>query len=389
MKALFICIAAATLAFGCGTKEISQRFVAEPLPATADTLVVKYDAAADQWSIEGGASGFDRRPRYNALDWEGLSRYISDELLDGPSVKKPYTSLVSFVVKADRTMSHANIYRSSSRPELDEAALRAMDSLKFRGWQPALKNGKETDVTIVFPVFFTPRIALTHRLLKDKYIHPLDTIRYVWNNDPSHRPYKVKGFLVDGVFYPEFKPEDKDLILGGKELGSSWIITDSVTKTKYGLGPEDGLIGITTKEYDAHNGRPREVVEEEIARSNPRNPRPPRKVFLWVAQGAERLDSLPAFKGGPFDKFERWSFEHGQSVRNADPKESGIEEITFVVDKDGRVCSPHIVNGLGEAYDNAVLEFLLNCPAWEPAIKNGKPVPVVISCSICFNPLIR
>ncbi|MBQ3723586.1 MAG: energy transducer TonB [Bacteroidales bacterium] len=389
-KSLFVLpVTALVLALGCKTVPVQERFVPDPLPPTQDTLVVQYDSGADRWYIEDGAAGFDLRPRYNDLDWEGLARSVDAALLAGPSVRKRHTAWVSFIVGADRKMSHANLYRSSGRREMDDMALRALDGLRYKGWQPARKNGKPTDVTVVFPVYFTPRISPAPRLLKDKYKHPLDTIRYVWNDDPTHRPYQLKGYLVDGVFHSDFKPDKNGLGFKGLDLGSAWLITDPQVKAQYGLGPEDGLMGITTKAYDAAHGRPREVIEEEKARSAPRDPRPARNVFLWVAQGGERLDSLPGFKGQGFDRFERWAHENGQRVRNADPRESGTVHVTFLVDKDGRVRSPHIVKGLSEAYDNAVLEFLLNCPTWEPAVKDGKPVPVVISCAICFNPMIR
>ena len=98
---------------------------------------------------------------------------------------------------------------------------------------------------------------------------------------------------------------------------------------------------------------------------------------------------MPLFKERGFEKFERWALDHGASVRAADPKQYGSVTVSFVIDEKGRICSPRIVKGLSAATDQAVLEFLLNCPDWEPARKDGRPVSVAVVCPLAFNLLIR
>ena len=396
MRALYIIpLAAIALAMGCKTVYVPATIPSEPLPPTADTLFVVHDPARDAWAFEGGAAGFDksrnvvgRGPYYKMGGLSRFALYVQEGVQTGISVKRKKTVQVSFVIRTDGTMSDPRIWKSGGR-KLDAAALGAVASVPYKDWLPGTKQGVREDVTIVFPVVFTPRVALSNRLLRDKYRHPLDTIRYVWNTEPSHSPLPIKGFLVDDVFHRDLKAQDLTSVYGGKEPGSSWIVADSLTLAKYGLAPGVGIVCITTKEYEAIHGRPAEVVEREKAEATPRDPRPSRQVFRWVPQGGERLDSLPSFQGKSFDQFERWTFDHGEIVRQADPKEYGSSKVCFVVDTDGRIRSPHMIEGLSEAYDRAVLELLLNSPVWEPALKNGKAVPVAIVCTLCFNPLIK
>ncbi len=214
----------------------------------------------------------------------------------------------------------------------------------------------------------------------------LDTLSYRWNA-PAHQSRPVKGMLVDGVFREMLKPDEWKSF--NETVGSSWMVTDSLTLAKYGLGPDVGLVAFTTKEYEKVHGKPAEVLAQEKAQAQPRNPRIPHADDAWLVSGADRLDSLPTFQGGDFDKFHRWIYDHGQQVRAADPKRYGSIELTFVIDKDGRICSPHIVRGLSEKTDSAMVEHLLNAPAWQPAIKAGQSVPVVLSCSLPVEYLIR
>ena len=396
----FLPLVAGFLALGSETVYVSAQTTgaqspAETTPAvadlpvaTADTLFVTYHPEVDDWEILGGAAGFDKRPRYNYMDWHGLALQMEEALLNGPQVRKPATVEIAFTVRAEGTMSQARLYKGA-RPDLDEAVLQAFNAIPHRRWQSAVKHGTPQDVTVVFPVSIKPWIKATPRRLRDKYRHPLDTLCFEFNKtafSSSQRP--VWGALVDGVFHTG---QTIDVL---KELkgsaSSSWIITDSLTLVQCGLSTEKATIGVTTRDYEKKHGKPREVLARERAEAHPEDPRAIDPASsTWLVHGAEGLETMPLFKERGFEKFERWALDHGASVRAADPKQYGSVTVSFVIDEKGRICSPRIVKGLSAATDQAVLEFLLNCPDWEPARKDGRPVPVSVVCPLAFNLLIR
>jgi TonB family protein len=323
------------------------------------------------------------------MDWHGLALQMEEALLNGPRVRKPATVEIAFTVRADGTMSEARLHKGA-KSNLDEAALQAFNVIPHRrSWQAAVKHGTPQDVTVVFPVFFKPWIKATPRRLRDKYRHPLDTLCFEFNKtafSSSQRP--VWGALVDGVFHTG---QTFDILKELKgSMSSTWIITDSLTLVQCGLSTEKATIGVTTRDYEKKHGKPREVLARERAEAHPEEPRAIDPASsTWLVRGAEDLETMPLFMKRGFEKFERWAMDHGASVQAADPKQYGSVTVSFVIDEKGRICSPRIVKGLGEATDQAVLEFLLNCPAWEPARKDGRPVPVAVVCPLTFNLLIR
>ena len=52
----------------------------------------------------------------------------------------------------------------------------------------------------------------------------------------------------------------------------------------------------------------------------------------------------------------------------------GVVIIAFIITEDGKLLKPQILMGLDPIFDEAVMEAVINSPAWYPARKNGKPI---------------
>jgi TonB family protein len=54
----------------------------------------------------------------------------------------------------------------------------------------------------------------------------------------------------------------------------------------------------------------------------------------------------------------------------------GIVELSFIVEKDGVISSPVLINDIGGGCGEAALKALEDMPLWNPGMANGKPVRV-------------
>ena len=103
--------------------------------------------------------------------------------------------------------------------------------------------------------------------------------------------------------------------------------------------------------------------------------------YMFVADGVEEA---PEFPGG---QYEMLTYLAKKVKFPASAQEKGINGtvlVEFVVDKDGRVIEPNIVESLGTDCDYEALRAVSTMPAWKPAKHNGKPVRVRNTVPIQF-----
>ena len=99
----------------------------------------------------------------------------------------------------------------------------------------------------------------------------------------------------------------------------------------------------------------------------------------------EIVEDQPAFPGGPMAMMQYLA----DNINYPDEcKKEGIEGrviITFVVDKDGSIKNPEILQSVYPALDEAAMKVVASMPAWKPGTQNGENVRVRFTLPINFK----
>mgnify|MGYP003575959248 CR=1 FL=1 len=117
--------------------------------------------------------------------------------------------------------------------------------------------------------------------------------------------------------------------------------------------------------------------------SGVKNPAP--KKLIDTADVVRSVDVQPSFSG------DIAGFRQYLSRNLAYPAtavEEGIEGkviVEFIVCEDGSLCNERIVKSVGGGCDQEALRVIRAMPAWNPAMKDGKPVKTYFKQPIMFK----
>lgn len=96
-------------------------------------------------------------------------------------------------------------------------------------------------------------------------------------------------------------------------------------------------------------------------------------------------NEVPQFPGG----YEALiSFLNSNLIYPKEAREMGLQGqlvISFIVEEDGEISSVSIIRGIGGGCDEEAIRVIESMPAWEPALKNEKPVRVLFNMPITFK----
>ena len=95
-------------------------------------------------------------------------------------------------------------------------------------------------------------------------------------------------------------------------------------------------------------------------------------------------DKMPAFNGN----MREWLLKN---MRYPDPKAEHDDReravVQFTVTAEGQIMKPELLQSSGnKAFDEEAVRAVSNMPAWKPGIQQGKPVTVLCTLPISFNP---
>lgn len=159
------------------------------------------------------------------------------------------------------------------------------------------------------------------------------------------------------------KPLDKQILTASSEdLNEIKLISDTATATDTTLMKDN-----TIAEGDSLNGG-----------SNGGNGSDTGIVFT-------RVQEIPMYPGGENarKKFIKEHFKYSSLGQNV--KIEGVVWISFIVEKDGSLSAIKVLNGIGAACDNEVLNVVKQMPKWIPGKRNGLPVRVILKMPIRFE----
>jgi len=98
------------------------------------------------------------------------------------------------------------------------------------------------------------------------------------------------------------------------------------------------------------------------------------------------VEELPEFPGGGADAMKDWlahNIKYPEEAMKA--KISGIVNVTFVVDKAGKVKNVKVIKSLHPFLDEEAVRVVRSMPDWKPGTQAGKPVDVQMVVPLTFS----
>ena len=96
-------------------------------------------------------------------------------------------------------------------------------------------------------------------------------------------------------------------------------------------------------------------------------------------------EEMPEFPGGisSLDEFIKESVRDAEEEFNV--RSCGKVTVEFLIDKDGKVENPVVVNGGSKLLNDIAVSIIKNLPVWRPGYQSGEAVNVSISLPVRFD----
>lgn len=118
--------------------------------------------------------------------------------------------------------------------------------------------------------------------------------------------------------------------------------------------------------------------EDNVKTENECNSGDTTRIFMVV-------ESMPEFPGGEEAMYQ---FLDNNIQYPDEAKENNIQGrvfVTFVVEKDGAICSVEVLRGIGHGCDEEAVRVVEAMPNWIPGKQRGEPVRVQFNLPIKFT----
>ena len=176
----------------------------------------------------------------------------------------------------------------------------------------------------------------------------------------------------DLIRFPDVKVVDarevKEEIVSQEEIKEK-----DATPARITLKGTPGASGVPTGEFGPKK------VEGAITGSTKGDPDSDNQIYDFEAV------EVPASYPGGIDAFRKFvaSMQFPQAAIDAGV--SGTIELSFVIDRSGSVSDIKVVRDLSYGTGQAAINQLKKSKKWQPAVQNGRPVPVRYSLPIRFD----
>lgn len=99
----------------------------------------------------------------------------------------------------------------------------------------------------------------------------------------------------------------------------------------------------------------------------------------------EVVEEMPSFPGGTNGLMQYLSKNIKYPVEAQKEKIQGRVVIQMIVDKNGNVTRPKIIEGVNPSLDAEAIRITTNMPKWKPSMQRGKAVDVKYTFPIVFR----
>ncbi len=256
--------------------------------------------------------------------------------LEAQSKKIEGKVFVQFVVSETGKVLYPKIIRGVD-PSIDAEAIRVVTAMP--DWTPGKQGGDNVNVRFVLPIQF----KLT-------------------GTDKTKSELTLRGeiqkalIMVDGE---EVSKEEMDKIMPA-DIESVTVLKDESATSVYGEKGKNGVIVITTKKNKALPVPEKNKTQEFVSE-----------------RGTFKFDNPPAFPGGEEAMYKFLSQNVIYPVKAQEGNIQGVVKIDFLVDENGNITEPRVIQSAHLFLDNEALRIVKNMPRWTPATLKGQKVKSV------------
>lgn len=97
------------------------------------------------------------------------------------------------------------------------------------------------------------------------------------------------------------------------------------------------------------------------------------------------VESYPEFPGGAPEMYKFIARNVKYPTKASKAHVQGRVIVSFMIDMEGKTSNANIVKGIGFGMDEEVVRVIYNMPKWNPALQNGKPIPMEYTIPIMFS----
>ena len=97
------------------------------------------------------------------------------------------------------------------------------------------------------------------------------------------------------------------------------------------------------------------------------------------------VESYPEFPGGSAEMYKFIARNVKYPTRASKAHVQGRIIVSFMIDMEGKTSNANIIKGIGFGMDEEVVRVIYNMPKWNPALQNGKPIPMEYTLPVMFS----
>lgn len=260
------------------------------------------------------------------------------------------------------------------------AAAKAYRTYRFMQWMPAIGLSSVVIIGAGAALWWmTNRAEVPHAAMEEAIVaFPADSVAHMEhpNTAPiSASPDSIRSVIRTDTIYDTLYVAT----LNGKRV--SW---DEVPKNARIVEVRNEANETPVMEVDASSSNSEEpagLTKEQIAERL--------DSAVWFGQGT--VDEKPAytepmFKGG-WDAMHSYLQKNLRPVKNSDA--SGVVEVDFLVDEQGRISDVQVKKSLSEAHDKEAVRVIQGMPKWLPCRTNDKPARCRMVVPLRFGGVVK
>ena len=168
---------------------------------------------------------------------------------------------------------------------------------------------------------------------------------------------------------------------------------DQIGETPQGSGPDLGSptpsnsqSALEASENPSPVAREASVPPTQVEPEESPNPKPSGNINLGTSQlPLYSASKMPRFKGGKsaMARYFRSNMTYPQKALSNGTE--GVVKVQFVVEPDGSISNPQILDGIGSGCDEEAIRLLLKMPSWVPGEEAGNRVAILSQLAIKFD----
>lgn len=309
---------------------------------------------------------------------------LADRYLDGHMTPDERTAFELRMVASPELQSVVHDQRDLReglvRVPVRAAAAKAYSTYRFMQWMPAISLSSVVIIGAGAALWWmTDRAEAPHAVIEETIVAvPADSVAHAEHLKAAplpNSPDSIRSVIRTDTIYDTL-----------------YVATLNGKRVRWDEVPKNARI------VEVRN----EANETPVIDAGSSSARSEELIALTKEQVAERLDSAlwfgqgtveekpaytePMFKGG-WDAMHSYLQKNLRPVKNSDA--SGVVEVDFLVDEQGRISDVQVKKSLSEAHDKEAVRVIQGMPKWLPCRTNDKPARCRMVVPLRFGGVVK